>query len=106
LRLSYSSTYANGARQNEISNNSLMFSGDLDLTPKWKVGASSGYDFKNGGFSYTQIRISRDLDSWRLNFNWVPFGMRTSYYFFIGVKSPMLSDLKWDKRNVPDRRLF
>ncbi len=106
LRLSYSSTYANGARQNEISNNSLMFSGDLDLTPKWKVGASSGYDFKNKGFSYTQIRISRDLDSWRLNFNWVPFGNRTSYYFFIGVKSPMLSDLKWDKRNVPDRRLF
>jgi hypothetical protein len=106
LRLSYSRTYANGARQNEISNNSLMFSGDLDLTPKWKVGASSGYDFKNKGFSYTQIRISRDLDSWRLNFNWVPFGNRTSYYFFIGVKSPMLSDLKWDKRNVPDRRLF
>jgi hypothetical protein len=106
LRLSYSSTYANGARQNEISNNSLMFSGDLDLTPKWKVGASSGYDFKNKGFSYTQIRISRDLDSWRLNFNWVPFGNRTSYYFFIGVKSPMLSDLKWDNRNVPDRRLF
>ena len=106
LRLSYSSTYANGARQNEISNNSLMFSGDLDLTPKWKVGASSGYDFKNKGFSYTQIRISRDLDSWRLNFNWVPFGTRSSYYFFIGVKSPMLSDLKWDKRNVPDRRLF
>ncbi|MFC2127581.1 putative LPS assembly protein LptD [Bacteroidota bacterium] len=106
LRLSYSSTYSNGARQNEISNNTLMFSGDIELTPKWDVGASSGYDFKNQGFSYTQIRISRDLDSWRLNFNWVPFGNRTSYYFFIGVKSPMLSDLKWDKRKVPDRRLF
>ncbi|WP_243739322.1 putative LPS assembly protein LptD [Flavicella sediminum] len=106
LRLSYSSTYSNGARQNEISNNTLMFSGDLELTPKWQVGASSGYDFKNQGFSYTQIRISRDLDSWKLNFNWVPFGTRTSYYFFIGVKSPMLSDLKWDKRKVPDKRLF
>lgn len=106
LRLSYSSTYSNGARQNEISNNTLMFSGDIDLTPKWKVGASSGYDFKGQGFSYTQFRISRDLDSWRVNFNWVPFGTRSSYYFFIGVKSPFLSDLKWDKRNVPDRRLF
>jgi lipopolysaccharide assembly outer membrane protein LptD (OstA) len=106
IRLSYSSTYANSARQNEISNNTLMFSGDIELTPKWMVGASSGYDFKGQGFSYTQFRISRDLDSWRVNFNWVPFGTRSSYYFFIGVKSPFLSDLKWEKRNVPDRRLF
>jgi len=83
-----------------------MFSGDIDLTPKWKVGFSSGYDIKNQGFSYTQLRFSRDLDSWKLNFNWVPFGTRQTYYFFIGVKSSMLSDLKYDKRQVPDRRLF
>lgn len=50
-----------------------MFSGNIDITPKWKVGASSGYDFKNQGFTYTQLRFERDLDSWRLNFNWVPF---------------------------------
>ena len=106
LRLSYSSTYSNSNRQNEISNNTLMFSGDIELTPKWKVGTSSGYDFKNQGFTYTQFRFSRDLDSWKLNFNWVPFGTRTSYYFFIGVSSSFLSDLKWEKRNVPDRRLF
>jgi len=106
LRLSYSSTYSNSNRQNEISNNTLMFSGDIELTPKWKVGTSSGYDFKNQGFTYTQFRFSRDLDSWKLNFNWVPFGTRTSYYFFIGVSSSYLSDLKWEKRNVPDRRLF
>ena len=106
IQLSYSSTYSNNNREDEISNNTLMFSGDIDLTPKWKFGASSGYDFKNQGFSYTSLRFSRDLDSWRLNFNWVPFGVRTSYYFFIGVKSPFLSDLKWDKRSVPDRRLF
>ena len=83
-----------------------MFSGDIELTPKWKVGASSGYDIKSNGFSYTQLRFSRDLDSWKLNFNWVPFGDRQTYYFFIGVKSSMLSDLKYDKRQVPDRRLF
>jgi len=83
-----------------------MFSGDIELTPKWKVGASSGYDIKNQGFSYTQLRFSRDLDSWKLNFNWVPFGTRQTYYFFLGVKSSMLSDLKYDKRKVPDRRLF
>ncbi len=106
LQLAYSLNYNNSNRQSEISSNSLMFSGDIELTPKWKVGASSGYDIKSNGFSYTQLRFSRDLDSWKLNFNWVPFGDRQTYYFFIGVKSSMLSDLKYDKRQVPDRRLF
>ena len=106
LKLAYSLNYLNTNRQKEISSNSLMVSGDIELTPKWKVGASSGYDIKNNGFSYTQLRFSRDLDSWKLNFNWVPFGDRQTYYFFLGVKSSMLSDLKYDKRKVPDRRLF
>ncbi len=106
LKLAYSLNYSNTNRQNEISSNSLMFSGDIELTPKWGVGFSSGYDVKNQGFTYTQLRFSRDLDSWKLNFNWVPFGDRQTYYFFIGVKSSMLSDLKYDKRQVPDKRLF
>ncbi|MFA5297530.1 MAG: putative LPS assembly protein LptD [Lutibacter sp.] len=106
LQLAYSLNYTNVNRENEISSNSLMFSGDVELTPKWDVGFSSGYDMKNEGFTYTQLRFTRDLDSWKLNFNWVPFGDRQTYYFFIGVKSSMLSDLKYDKRQVPDKRLF
>lgn len=106
LKLAYSLNYSNTNRQNEISSNSLMFSGDIELTPKWGVGFSSGYDIKSQGFTYTQLRFSRDLDSWKLNFNWVPFGDRQTYYFFIGVKSSMLSDLKYDKRQVPDKQLF
>lgn len=106
LKLAYSLNYSNTNRQNEISSNSLMFSGDIELTPKWGVGFSSGYDIKGQDFTYTQLRFSRDLDSWKLDFNWVPFGDRQTYYFFIGVKSSMLSDLKYDKRQVPDKRLF
>ena len=106
LRLAYALNYSNSNREKEITSNSLMFTGDIELTPKWGVGFSSGYDFKNTGFTYTQLRFSRDLDSWKLNFNWVPFGDRQTYYFFIGVKSSMLSDLKYDKRQVPDRVLF
>ncbi|WP_408022146.1 putative LPS assembly protein LptD [Sinomicrobium oceani] len=105
LRLAYSMTYSNANRQNEISNNSLMFSGNVELSPKWKVGVSSGYDFKNKGFSFTQLRFERDLESWRMNFSWTPFGTRNSWYFFIGIKSSMLSDLKWEKRRAPDRNL-
>ena len=103
LILAYSLTYNNSRRQNDFSNNSLMFSGNIDLTPKWKVGASSGYDFKNKGFTYTQFRFDRDLKSWRLNFSWVPFSERASWNFFIGIKSDLLSDIKYEKQREPDR---
>ena len=101
----HSLTYNNNRGQKEFTNNSLMVSGDVDLTPKWKVGVSTGYDFKGKGVTYTQFRFDRDLDSWRLNFSWVPFSNRASWYFFIGIKSGLLSDLKYEKRREPDRRL-
>ncbi|MES2811539.1 MAG: putative LPS assembly protein LptD [Bacteroidota bacterium] len=105
LRLAYSLTYTNNNRENKISQSSLMMSGNIDITPKWKVGASSGYDFVQKGVTYTQLRFERDLLSWRMDFNWNPFGERASWYFFIGVSSSVLSDIKWDKRSLPDRRL-
>jgi hypothetical protein len=105
FRLTYSLTYNNSRRQNDFSNNSLMFSGDIELTPKWKIGGSSGFDFKNHGFTYTQLRFNRDLDSWRLDFSWIPFSNRASWNFFIGIKSGLLSDIKYEKNREPDRRL-
>ena len=106
LKVRYSMTYNNTRAQNEISANSMQISGNIEFSPKWRVGVSSGYDFKNKGITYTQLRFERDLDSWRFSFNWVPFGDRATYYFFIGIKSSALSDLKYDQRRVPDRRLF
>jgi lipopolysaccharide assembly outer membrane protein LptD (OstA) len=105
INLAYSLTYNNTRGQNDFSTNSLMISSNLSLTPKWKVGVSSGYDFKQKGFTYTQLRFDRDLDSWRLNFSWVPFSQRASWNFFIGIKSGLLSDLKYEKRSEPDRAL-
>jgi hypothetical protein len=103
LKLAYSLTYNNARGQRNFSNNSLMFSGNIDLTPKWDVGLSSGYDFKGKGFTYTQLRFNRDLNSWRLNFSWVPFSDRASWNFFIGIKSGLLSDIKYEKQSEPNR---
>ena len=105
ITLAHSLTYSNQARENKISNNSLMFSGNVSLTPKWQVGVSSGYDFVNQGFTYTQLRFERDLSSFRMSFQFTPFGYRSSWYFFIGIKASMLSDLKWEKNKEPDRVL-
>ncbi|MDT0647670.1 putative LPS assembly protein LptD [Zunongwangia sp. F260] len=105
LRVNYTMTYSNNARQNEITSHSLMFSGNLELSPKWAIGASSGFDVKEGGFTYTQLRFARDLESWRINFSWVPFSQRKSWNFFIGIKSSILSDIKYEKRRDRDRSL-
>ena len=105
LRLAYAVNYNNSRRQNEIASHSLMFSGDIELSPRWSVGASSGYDLKNNGFTYTQLRFERDLESWRMNFSWIPFSNRTSWNFFIGIRSSILKDIKYEKRKQPDRRL-
>lgn len=105
LRLAYAVNYSNSTRQNEISSHSLMFSGDIDLSPRWAIGASSGYDFVNQGFTLTQLRFERDLLSWRMNFSWVPFGTYNSWNFFIGIKSSLLKDIKYDKRRQRDQRL-
>lgn len=105
LRVAYKLDYNNRRRQNEISAHSLMFSGDIELSPKWTIGVSSGYDFVNSGFTYTQLRFARDLDSWRMTFNWTPFGRYESWNFFIGIKSSLLRDIKYEKRRERDRQL-
>ncbi|WP_152558118.1 putative LPS assembly protein LptD [Altibacter lentus] len=106
FRLAYTMTYSNNQRQNEISSQSLMVSTNLELSPRWRVGVSSGYDFKNKGVTLTQFRFQRDLESWQMSFNWTPIGsINTSWYFYIGIKSSVLSDIKYDKRRESDRQL-
>ncbi len=99
FRLAYSASYINSARQSQFSSHSLMFTGDIELSPRWKVGGSSGYDFKNKGWTLTQLRFERDLKSFRMNFSWTPFGTYERWYFFIGLKSSILSDVKWENRS-------
>ena len=77
---------------------SLNFSGDINITPKWKVGFRSGYDFVNNKFTYTSFNFYRDLHCWEMRFNWIPAGGMKSWNFQINVKSPMLQDLKLTRK--------
>ncbi len=103
MTLAYSLTYSNVNRESKIQNNSLMISINTDITPKWKGGVSTGYDFVQKGVTFTQFRFERDLLSWRMAFNWQPLGTNSNWNFFIGIKSGMLSDIKWNKRSVSNR---
>jgi len=103
MTMAYSLTYSNDSRQNKITGNSLMVSANMDITPKWKGGISTGYDFVQKGVTFTQFRFERDLLSWRMAFNWTPLGVNSNWNFFIGIKSGMLSDIKWNKRSTSNR---
>lgn len=103
MTFAYALTYSNNNRENRITGNSIMISANTDLTPKWKVGVSTGYDFVQKGVTYTQMRFERDLSSWRMSLNWMPFGPNANWNFFIGIKSGILSDIKWEKRNFNNR---
>ena len=76
---------------------SLRVRGDLSLTPKWKIGFNSGYDFTNKKVSMTNINIYRDLHCWEMQITMVPFGTYRSYSFQINIKSSILRDIKYEQ---------
>lgn len=104
LTFAHSLTYGNNNRENKIIGNSLMASANIDLSTRWKMGVSTGYDFVQNGITFTQFRFERDLLSWRMDFNWSPYGANAFWGFFIGIKSSVLSDIKYDRRSLPDRQ--
>ncbi|WPP53389.1 putative LPS assembly protein LptD [Catalinimonas niigatensis] len=106
IRLRYNLTYTNDPRRRLIAGDdnkvrqSIMFSGDVSIAPKWKVQFNSGYDFVGQEITQTSIDVFRDLGCFDFQFNWVPFGRFTSYHVQVNVKSSMLSDLKLQRRRA------
>jgi hypothetical protein len=98
LRSSYTVTRSKVGFQEVNIRQSMQFNGSLGLTEKTQITFNSGYDFERKEFTTTQIGVFRDLHCWTLNFSWVPFGTFQSYFLTIRVKSPILQDLKVEKR--------
>ncbi len=103
--LSYNKSYSRnpepGARKALAKGNltqMLRLNGDFSLTPKWKFGFSTGYDFDQHEVTATSFNISRDLHCWDMTFSCIPFGTHQSYNFQINVRSSLLRDLKLTKR--------
>ena len=72
--------------------------GDINITKKWKVSATTGYDFQQKAFAYTSINIFRDLHCWEMRMNWIPYGTQKSWNFQINAKSSLLQDMKLTKK--------
>ena len=72
---------------------SLNVQGEINVTKKWKVGFTTGYDFVQKTLNYTSIDIHRDMHCWEMSFNWIPIGYRKGWQFTINVKSSTLRDV-------------
>jgi len=98
-------TFVNNVRmKNEKLVQTLALRGDINLTPKWKIGFLTGWDFKNAEVSYTSLNIYRDLHCFEMRFNWIPIGPRKSWNFGLNIKANILQDAKLEKkRDFRDR---
>ena len=79
--------------------NSLRFEWRMQLTPQWQVICKSSYDLNKRKLvgDATNIGIHRDLHCWEMDFNWNPLGDKQTYKFSIGLKAPLLKDIKYSR---------
>jgi len=85
-------------RSDRVSGNRVMISGDMSLTPEWKVGYNTGFDLKTKEVINSQFSVSRNLHCWQIDFRWIPSGFNKSWWFTVSPKSGLLQDMKLNKR--------
>ncbi|HKI79828.1 MAG TPA: putative LPS assembly protein LptD [Ignavibacteriaceae bacterium] len=99
ISLNYNYSVSKPTPYNTFKSSNISANLNFNLTKYWKISLTGSYDFIVNEFIAPQVRISRDLHAWILNFTWNPVGLYTGYMLEIRVKAPQLSDLKITKRD-------
>lgn len=99
ISLSYNYTLNRPTPEQSTTFSNISGNLSFSLTPLWKIDVTGSYDFESKEFAAPQIRISRDLHCWYMNFTWNPIGTYTGFRFEIRVKAPQLQDLKLTKQD-------
>jgi len=98
LNFNYNLSYQALAPAGQQWIQALTFSGDFNLTRRWKVAYNSGLDLQTRRLTPTMLNIYRDLHCWEMSINLVPFGTYRSYTFTLNAKGKMLQDLRLSRR--------
>ncbi len=71
----------------------INLSGNLKLTPRMSIQATSGFDLMAMRFTTTQFSATYDLHCFNIAVSWVPMGQWKSYSFRIAANASALADL-------------
>ena len=94
----YSKSYSYLSTTKELVTNrkftqTLNISGNVKLTPRMSIQATTGFDFMAMQVTSTQISATYDLHCFNIAISWVPMGMYKSYSFRIAANASALADL-------------
>ena len=94
----YSKSYSYQSTTKELIENkrftqTLNVSGNIKLTPRLSIQATSGFDIMAMKFTTTQLSASYDLHCFNIALSWVPMGQWKSYSFRIAANASALADL-------------
>ncbi|MFI3299392.1 MAG: putative LPS assembly protein LptD [Rikenellaceae bacterium] len=99
LNLSYNFSYSNTTGTPNLVQ-TIDASGSVNLTDKWAISMSCGYDIEMGEITPGTVQVTRDLHCFQMSFSWVPTGFRSGWSFTLQAKSSMLADLlKYEKNS-------
>jgi hypothetical protein len=108
LSVSYSLNYGRSSfnkehlEYNHSITQNISLNGNVSLTDKWKMNASTSYNFDEKKFAMMNCSVTRDLHCWEMSANFIPFGQYKSYNFSIRVKSGMLQAIKYEQHQNPN----
>jgi LPS-assembly protein len=98
LNLSFALNFSNTLQSNysylTTITSSINWSGDFNLTEKWKIGLNGFYDVKNSQLQSLTASITRDLHCWVMAINVTPVGYSHFFSITINPKATILQDLK------------
>lgn len=72
----------------------VSVNGDFSLTPRWKMGGNSYYDFTTKKIQTLTMFVTREMHCWQMSINITPVGLYRSFSITINPKSGILRDLK------------
>ena len=81
-------------------NHAITLDGGVTLFKRWAITLNSGYNFNEKEFTTSNIGLHWDLHCWELSGSVVPFGRFRSFMVQLNIKSPLLKDLKVQRRGT------
>ena len=107
LNFNYSFSYSRSYQYTNgqlITNNrytqTLGVSGNIKLTPKMNLNATTGFDLMAMKMTTTQLSATYDLHCFNISVSWVPTGQWQSWSFGIAANAAALSDLLKFKKST------